>query len=114
MEKGSGGNSCPCKTAFLREVHLAHATLGTSKHFRNTVLKCGNFGEQNSPYPSRCPSFKNGVFSASNSNSGSTLHGGVEVGKFHVSLIRSAKRQKGRLGQDISPNFVADCRSVLR
>ena len=39
---------------------------------------------------------------------------GVEVGKFHVSLIRSAKRQKGRLGQDISPNFVADCRSVLR
>ena len=39
---------------------------------------------------------------------------GVEVGKFHFPLIRSAKRQKGRLGQDISPNFVADCRSVLR
>ena len=39
---------------------------------------------------------------------------GLKVGKFHVPLIRSAKRQKGRLGQDISPYFVADCRSVLR
>ena len=33
---------------------------------------------------------------------------GLKVGKFHVPLIGSAKRQKGRLGQDISPNFVAD------
>ena len=74
MEKESGRNSCPCKTAFLREV--AHATLGTSKYFRNTVLKCGNFGDQNNPYPSPSPSFKNGVFSASNFNSDSTLHGG--------------------------------------
>ena len=67
MEKESGRNSCPCKTAFLREV--AHATLGTSKHFRDTVLKWGNF---HSP----SPSFKNEGFSASNSNSDSTLHGG--------------------------------------
>jgi len=61
-------------TDLLKEV--AHATLGTSKYFRDTVLKWGNFGEQNNPYPSPSPSFKNGVFSASNPNSGSTLHGG--------------------------------------
>ena len=83
MEKGSGRNSCPCKTAFSRE--LAHATLGTSKHFQDTALKWGNFGEQNNPYPSPSPSLKNGVFSVSNSNSGSTLHGGVEGRKISCS-----------------------------
>ena len=113
MEKGSGGNSCPCKTAFLREVHLAHATLGTSKHFRNTVLKCGNFGEQNIHTPPVPLHSKMGCFLQVTLTVAQHCMEGVEVGKFHVSLIRSAKRQKGLLGQDILPNFVADCRSVL-
>ena len=87
VEKGSGRISFLCKIAFLKEV--PHATYETSKHFRDTVLKWGNLGEQNNPYASLLTSFKNGVFSASNSNSDSTLHGvggGGGIGKFHFPL----------------------------
>ena len=115
MEKGSGRISFLCKTAFLKEV--AHATYETSKHFRDTVLKWGNLGEQNNPYPSPLTSFKNGVFSASNSNSDSTLHGvgggggGRKIPFFPLSLDR-LNVQKVFLGQGVSLNFVADCKSV--
>ena len=114
MEKGSGRNSCPCKTAFLREVAHATIRLGLQNIFEtlfSNVATSGNKTIHTPPVPLHS---KMGCFLQVTLTVAQHCMEGLEVGKFHVSLIRSAKRQKGRLGQDISPNFVADCRSVLR
>ena len=90
MEKGSGRNSCPCKTAFLKEVAHATLRLGLQNIFETLFSNVATSGNKTIHTPPLPLHSKMGCFLQVTLTVTRRCMEGMEVGKFHFPLIRSA------------------------